>query len=317
MKVSVKMYITVVMATYNGSKYIEEQIESIFKQTHKPDEVIFCDDGSNDNTIELISKFVADHGLKCWRIIRNNHLGITNNFYFGIQEAMGNIVFISDQDDIWQENKIEEMIKPFDDPNILTVTCRKELIDSCGNSLKGYSERILYPKIKKNSGRKLNVFEELKFLPSSGLCLAFRKDFFAEVQAFVKEYDLPYDLPFGVISSLKKGDYSINVNLVRHRIHTDNASAPISSVSGRIGKRKYQIESHKMRLKILQAVLNQYRNLLDRKQIEIIENAISIHTRFIEALSSANVLILLKMLLLSNNDVINKYMGFADILSVL
>lgn len=101
---------TVVIASYNGEKYILEQLDSIRNQTELPDEVIICDDKSEDNTYEIVESYIADNELHNWKIIKNKeNIGWKANFVKLITLATKDIVFLCDQDDIWKPKKIEIM----------------------------------------------------------------------------------------------------------------------------------------------------------------------------------------------------------------
>ena len=103
--------ISVVMATYNGERFIVEQMESIRKQSLLPDEVLIFDDGSKDKTVETVEKYICDNQLKSWNIIKNKeNKGYSSNFSDAMKAASGDIIFLSDQDDIWIDNKIENMV---------------------------------------------------------------------------------------------------------------------------------------------------------------------------------------------------------------
>lgn len=104
------MKISIVIATYNGEKYILEQLESILKQTRKPDEVLICDDCSTDSTIRIISDFISKNCLQNWKLISNkSNKGWRRNFWDGILSASGDCIFLCDQDDIWNNRKVELM----------------------------------------------------------------------------------------------------------------------------------------------------------------------------------------------------------------
>ena len=106
------MKTSVVMSTYNGERYIFEQLESLRKQTMKPDEVLIFDDGSSDSTVSLVSKYIQDNNLENWQITVNKHnKGWRQNFMDGMWQSTGDIVFPCDQDDVWLEDKIAKMTK--------------------------------------------------------------------------------------------------------------------------------------------------------------------------------------------------------------
>ena len=105
------MSISVLMCTYNGEKYIEEQLISIYEQTYKPDEVLIFDDCSTDSTVYIIRSFIKKYNLeKSWILeINEKNKGYVKNFKNGINKVKGDFIFFSDQDDVWNKNKIQSI----------------------------------------------------------------------------------------------------------------------------------------------------------------------------------------------------------------
>ena len=100
--------ISVCMATFNGEKYIKEQIQSILNQLSLDDEVIISDDGSSDKTLEVINH-INDKRIK---VFTNTHKhGFTHNFENALNHANGEYIFLSDQDDIWAEEKVNKVME--------------------------------------------------------------------------------------------------------------------------------------------------------------------------------------------------------------
>ena len=98
---------SVVVCTYNGEQYIREQIESILEQKHKVDEIVVCDDGSNDRTLEIIRQVFAESGFKHYRIMGPRATkGVASNFLRGLKVSTGDYVFTCDQDDVWLPDKV-------------------------------------------------------------------------------------------------------------------------------------------------------------------------------------------------------------------
>jgi len=105
--------ISVCIATYNGEKYITEQLQSILMQLAPQDEVIVSDDGSTDGTLDCIAT-IADARV---HIIRHAHIGGTQSFYRALDKAQGEIIFLADQDDVWLPGKVRrcmEKLKDYD-----------------------------------------------------------------------------------------------------------------------------------------------------------------------------------------------------------
>lgn len=102
--------LSVVMATYNGAKYISEQLDSILAQTLAPDEVIIVDDCSVDNTWEILNEYA--HCNSKIKLYRNNiNLGVVKSFEYALTLPSGEFVALADQDDYWLSDKLELLIK--------------------------------------------------------------------------------------------------------------------------------------------------------------------------------------------------------------
>lgn len=105
------MFIDILMATYNGEKYIENQILSLFQQTHKEWKLYIHDDGSTDNTLNIIKKYMElDRRIF---LIEDNITGLKvgKNFLHTLSFSQENYAIFCDQDDIWLEDKLEELLK--------------------------------------------------------------------------------------------------------------------------------------------------------------------------------------------------------------
>lgn len=121
--------ISVGLCTYNGSKYIREQLHSIMSQTVPPDEIVICDDLSKDDTVSM-AKEVLDAGAIPYRVLINEkNLGYRKNFEHVISLCKGDIIFLSDQDDVWHKDKIEKVAAYFDDPDVVMVHHDDRLVD--------------------------------------------------------------------------------------------------------------------------------------------------------------------------------------------
>jgi len=106
-----KQFLSVAMCTYNGELYLREQLASIAKQTRLPDELVVCDDGSTDATLEILEDFQKESPFPV-RIYRNEkNLGPTKNFEKAIRLCSGDIIALSDQDDVWLPEKLEILEK--------------------------------------------------------------------------------------------------------------------------------------------------------------------------------------------------------------
>src|SRR5262245_34713454 len=125
-----KSKISIALCTYNGAKYLASQLESYLAQTHPPDEVIVCDDCSQDDTVSTLNEFARRAPFPVRVFVNEQNLGSIKNFEKAISLCSGDIIFLSDQDDVWAPNKIEMMAGEFDkDSEVGMVFSDAELVD--------------------------------------------------------------------------------------------------------------------------------------------------------------------------------------------
>ena len=121
--------ISIAMCTYNGEKYIKEQLESIINQTLQPEEIVICDDCSSDCTIKIIKNVMSKWSGQ-WRLVCNkNNLGYRKNFQQAIGLCHGDFIFLSDQDDVWDREKLEIEYPYFKDKSVILVFHDAEVVD--------------------------------------------------------------------------------------------------------------------------------------------------------------------------------------------
>jgi glycosyltransferase involved in cell wall biosynthesis len=107
------MKFSIAMTTFNGERYLREQLESICNQARLPDEVIICDDRSGDRTVEMIREFAVESPFPV-RVIENAvRLGVTRNLEKSIGLCEGELIALCDQDDIWRTDKLEKLEQVF------------------------------------------------------------------------------------------------------------------------------------------------------------------------------------------------------------
>jgi glycosyltransferase involved in cell wall biosynthesis len=124
------MKVSVALCTYNGEKYLHEQLNSILNQTVIPDEIVICDDGSQDTTMKIVSDYQTQFP-SIFTISQNEtNLGFIKNFEKAINLCSHEIIVISDQDDVWEKDKVEETIRFFEEnPSFDGVFHDLKLID--------------------------------------------------------------------------------------------------------------------------------------------------------------------------------------------
>nr|MDQ3805842.1 glycosyltransferase family 2 protein [Acidobacteriota bacterium] len=121
---------SVAMCTYNGARFVAEQLASVAAQTRPPGELVVCDDGSTDETRELVGEFAARAPFPVRLFVNERNLGSTRNFGRAIALCAGDLIALSDQDDIWHPEKLEKLASRFAArPSVGLVFTDAELVD--------------------------------------------------------------------------------------------------------------------------------------------------------------------------------------------
>ena len=127
--------VSVVVCTFNGEKYLREQLQSILDQTRPPDEIIISDDGSTDSTLQIVAEFASSNGVAqapVWRVeSRTTPLAVSGNFASALRKVHGEFVALADQDDAWEPDRLEKALAHFED-GVLLVHSDATLIDASG-----------------------------------------------------------------------------------------------------------------------------------------------------------------------------------------
>ena len=239
------MKVSLVMAVYNGEKYLIEQLDSIRKQTYLIDEVILIDDVSTDNSYELIHQYIDGYKLINWKLIKNeNNLGYRKNFKKGLEIVDGDIIFLSDQDDRWHLNKIEVMVEKMSQSNILSLASSFNFMDQDGNcfevnKIKGRSNNNLLFKEVTEELTEIDLKSLLEMNFSQGCCMAIKKEVKDEYLK-VTQGKLPHDWELNIISAIQNGCYYLDIPLIDYRIHNNNTIGMDNIVDGNIINEKKQ-----------------------------------------------------------------------------
>ena len=175
-----RLTVSVAMTTLNGAAYIGNQIESILGQSRLPDELVICDDGSTDQTVEILLGFVKSSTVPI--IIERNsmQLGSSANFAKAISLCSGDIIALSDQDDVWIPRKLEELARKFETtPETGLIFTNAQIVDENLTSLNRdlWSSVGFNPARRKrfNRGRSDDFLLAHSFI--TGATMAFRSKF--------------------------------------------------------------------------------------------------------------------------------------------
>jgi len=171
--------VSIALCTYNGAKFLPEQLKSFLRQTHLPAELVVCDDCSTDATIEIIENFAQSAPFPVSLHINKENLGSTKNFERAISLCTGDLVFLSDQDDIWFPHKLEKFTAEFErSKNVGMVFSDAELV---GETLEPLGHRLWefsFTPEERRRAKKGKIFEVLlKKNVVTGATMAFRTTF--------------------------------------------------------------------------------------------------------------------------------------------
>ena len=207
--------ISVAMISYQGAKYIEEQLDTILVTLGEEDEVIVSDDGSTDGTREILEAYRKKDARV--RMIDGPKKGVKANVENALRACEGAYIFLADQDDIWMQEKVECVMAAFERDDVSLVvhdavvtdgTCTEVILESF-YSLKGSGAGAL-----KNIWRNTYI----------GCCMAFKRELLDEVLP-IPNYIEMHDQWIGVINDqLKRGTSFIPDKLIKYRRHGNNAS---------------------------------------------------------------------------------------------
>lgn len=200
------------MATYNGSVFIKEQIESILEQLSAYDELIISDDGSTDNTLSVIKK-IEDNRIKIYE--NSGVRGYSGNFENALSLASGELIFLSDQDDIWFPNKVELFIQSLEHSDFVISDAR--VVDPYLNTLDDS-----YFVSRSASFGFFNSLVRCRYL---GCCYAFKRKVLTKALPFPKRHKLlPHDLWLALVGECYFSVSYLDVPLIYYRRHSSNVS---------------------------------------------------------------------------------------------
>ena len=207
------MNVSVIMATYNGEKYIREQVDSILKQLNSDDELIISDDGSSDNTINIVREYKSD----IIKIVSGPGKGVRDNFDFVLRLVENEIVMIADQDDIWCDDKVEIIKREFKENSFAKLIMHNAYEYHESEPLQE-SRKTIFLARKAKHGLVRNILYSTYY----GCCIALRKEYMEQLLPFPVE--ILYDQYLGNCAELDKCSLFVNKPLIYHREHGDNWS---------------------------------------------------------------------------------------------
>lgn len=217
------MKISVCMATFNGEKFIKEQVQSIIKQLSATDEIIISDDGSTDETINIISTFLDPR----IRLVQNDSsqfkpnkqsrsYQVTRNFENALSYATGDYIFLSDQDDVWEEDKVEGCLLLLKDKKINLIVHDANVVDESDNVI----ARSYFEKVNSQKGFFRNIVKN-SYL---GCCMVFDRSILLKSLPFPKDL-IAHDMWIGLIAEKNGKVAFVDDKFIRYKRHSAAVTA--------------------------------------------------------------------------------------------
>ena len=268
------MKISVVLCTYNGEAFLVEQLDSIRLQTKSVAEVLIADDRSTDSTVHIIKEYIEKYKLsETWKLnINEKNKGYANNFHDIMMRATGDIIFLSDQDDIWNNDKVEKMAKKMEEmPEI-------QLLGTEFTPFYSSDHAPQYTKKSKNDNNlyKIEINRKNIFIDNGceGCAVCVRKNFLHQINKYWFP-GFPHDEFVWKMSLCYQGCYKWNISLMNRRFHENNTSKQkLHDKNKRIQFLENLLKSH---MAMMQCANDRLLPLDDRKLIS--KNIKSVETR--------------------------------------
>lgn len=222
------MHISVALCTYNGEKFIREQIESILSQTHPVHEIVISDDGSTDDTLNILQEYVSTASLReqinIVLLKNSSPVGISANFQACIAATSCDWVLLCDQDDIWHKDKVEILIGEITNHSTAKLFCTNaELVDELGFSL-GYS---LFHSLK-ISTKEIDLLQSnrafealLRRNLATGATMLVNKSVFRKAVPFPPNWI--HDEWLSIVAAYESEFMLINLKTIDYRQHSQNS----------------------------------------------------------------------------------------------
>ncbi len=260
--------VSIAMATYNGEKFILDQINSILNQSYKNIEIIITDDCSTDNT-QLILKELQSKNKQISLFINHANRGVNETFQHSFENCIGQFIAIADQDDIWEENKIELLLKNIENED--AIYSDSELVNERGVSL----------------NKKMSMFMNMDtyhtgipFLMGNcvpGHSIMLRNDFIKNILPIPNE--IMFDRWISFCAAAGNGIKFINIPLVKYRQHQNNTVGMEKSKNKKNKKtksEKFNIKLNELKVCLNAPITNGYTKVMLKEMIELFHHKLSL-----------------------------------------
>ena len=220
--------LSIVITTYNGEKYLREQLDSLYNQTRLADEVIALDDGSVDATVNILEEYHQKHGLQY--VVNEINLRVNKNFEKGIGMATGDYISLCDQDDVWFKEKNETLYNKLQE---LECNYGKD-VPCCVSSRNTYTDMNLNIRQDRERDQDTEDYRDtIIHHLSQGSSMMFNRACLRHILPLPEESEgICYDIHIGYVIAMVGHKYDLRKSLMYYRVHGNNLTAKMNDKSG-------------------------------------------------------------------------------------
>lgn len=228
--------VSVCMATYNGARYLRLQLDSVLAQLESQDELLVQDDGSSDETLDIIGSY-GDPRIS---VVQNAaNLGVISTFERCLSRARRPIVLLCDQDDEWLPGKVDAVVAAFSDPHVTGVVTDAVVVDEDGNP----TDDSIFAYFGSGPGVVRNYIKNTYL----GCCLAVRREVL-DVALPVPRVVRTHDGWIGITADMLGEVVFLPVPYVKYRRHDANVSQMEPFGFADIARRRLSLAAHLVRI---------------------------------------------------------------------
>jgi len=220
---------SVALVTYNSEKYLRPQVDTILENLGPNDEVVVSDDGSTDSTMSILKDYASkDPRFKLFSI---SHSGCNANYENAISHCSGDVIFLSDDDNVWLPNKVRTVLQTFEkNPKLWLVMHDCSICDAELHEMK--------PSFLEDRKAKPGLLKNIMKCSYGGSLIAFRKELVAYIIPFPKKMPVFYDEWIGLEASKHGKVIFLHQVLSKWRRHTGSASTGFIAANGQVVLKK-------------------------------------------------------------------------------
>lgn len=269
------MRVGVVVATYNGEKYIVEQLMSIVNQSYKPNEIVISDGKSSDETIRICHEILKNQEIQYKILTSEKPLTVTENFQKGLLHCDCDYVFFSDQDDVWLENKISDTLQYLVENSACMAFSNAFIVDEYLNQ---HNEISLWESVGYKQDEKIKVFrkEDSEFIDIllqhnivTGMCMCISKELKKTVLPF--SANTFHDGWIAFLAALKGKVVAIDEKYVLYRQHETNVVGSSTNIKRMLKNKNFYVSKSLKRQKLMDEIKERLKGEIDTKTIKKID----------------------------------------------